>query len=85
MLENANTIQCNNPEMLIFPEITFRPRPSFLLAVYRFYMNMASVAQQRMSCISIHSGYFYSASSSPLLLRGAPDTVSFTPKRHRQL
>src|SRR6218665_410846 len=33
---------------------------------------------------------FYSASSSPLLLRGAPDTAgilcrSFTPKRHRQL
>src|SRR6218665_1798465 len=36
----------------------------------------------------IHSGYFNSASSSPLLLRGAPDTTlcrSFTPKRHRQL
>ena len=38
----------------------------------------------------IHSGYFYSASSSPLLLRGAPDTArilcqSFTPKHHRQL
>src|SRR6218665_2607119 len=38
----------------------------------------------------IHSlGYFYSASSSPLLLRGAPDTarilcLSFTPKHHRQ-
>src|SRR6218665_1270195 len=37
-------------------------------------------------CISfIHSGYFYSASSSPLPLRGAPDTArilcrSFTPK-----
>jgi len=35
----------------------------------------------------IHSGYFYSASSSPLLLGGAPDTVWilcwwFTPKRH---
>ena len=38
----------------------------------------------------INSVYFYSASSSPLLLRGAPDTarilrLSFTPKRHRQL
>src|SRR6218665_1914698 len=38
----------------------------------------------------IHSGYFYSASSSPLLLRGAPETArvlcrSFTPKCHRQL
>src|SRR6218665_1926715 len=38
----------------------------------------------------IHSGYFYSASSSRLglLLRGAPDAArilcrSFTPKRHR--
>src|SRR6218665_1375166 len=38
----------------------------------------------------IHSGYFYSASSSSLLLRGTPDVArtlrqSFTPKRHRQL
>src|SRR6218665_486998 len=38
----------------------------------------------------IHSEYFYSASSSPLLLRGAPDAAwilcwGFTPKRHRQL
>ena len=38
----------------------------------------------------IHSGYLYSASSSPLLLRGAPYTArtlcrNFTPKRHRQL
>ena len=38
----------------------------------------------------IYSGYFYSVFSSPLLLRGAPDTAwilcqNFTPKRHRQL
>src|SRR6218665_3623022 len=38
----------------------------------------------------IHSGYLYSASSSPLLLRSASDTAhvlsrSFTPKRHRKL
>src|SRR6218665_1770406 len=38
----------------------------------------------------IHSGYFYSAPSSPLLLRGAPDystdTVSeFHAEAHRQL
>ena len=38
----------------------------------------------------IHSDHFYSASSSSLLFRGAPDTArilcrSFTPKRHRQL
>jgi len=38
----------------------------------------------------IHSDYLYSASSSPLLLRGATDTArvlcrNFSPKRHRQL
>ena len=38
----------------------------------------------------IHSFHLYSASSSPLLLRGAPNPArilrrSFTPKRHRQL
>ena len=38
----------------------------------------------------IQSGYFYSAYSSPLLLRSTPDTArllcrKFTPKRHRQL
>jgi len=42
------------------------------------------------SVSSIYSGHFYSASSSPLALRSAPDTArilcqSFTPKRHRQL
>src|SRR6218665_1678652 len=42
-------------------------------------------------CAFIHSGYFYSASSSPLKLRGAPDTAqtqpcrSFAPKRPVQL
>ena len=40
--------------------------------------------------ILIHSGYFYSTFSSPLLLRGAPNTArilcrSFTPKSHMQL
>ena len=38
----------------------------------------------------IHSGYFYNASSGPLLLRSAPDTAwilhqSFMPMCHRQL
>ena len=38
----------------------------------------------------LHSDHFYSASSSRLLLRSAPNTSrilcrSFTPKRHRQL
>src|SRR6218665_2316349 len=40
--------------------------------------------------VGIHSGYFYSASSSPLAHGGAHDTAriqcrSLTPKRHRQL
>ena len=48
------------------------------------------IAHRQMVHSFIHSDYFYSASSSPLLLRGAPDTArilcrSFTPKRHRQL
>ena len=30
------------------------------------------------SLLAIHSGNFYSASSSPLLLRGAPDTACIT-------
>jgi len=48
-------------------------------------------AQHKVLCIIlIQSGHFYSASLSPLLLRGTPDTArilcrSFTPKRHRQL
>jgi len=43
-----------------------------------------------IAILFIYSGYFYSASSSQLLLKGAPDIAwilcqSFTPKRHRQL
>ena len=45
---------------------------------------------QVMLYLLIHSGYFYGASSSPLLLRSASNTgrilcCSFTLKRHRQL
>jgi len=44
----------------------------------------------RFSKSLIYSGYFYSASSSPTLLRGTPNAAwircrSFTPKRHSQL
>jgi len=37
--------------------------------------------------IFIYLDYFYSASTSPLLLRGAPDTArqSSMPRRHRHL
>ena len=53
-----------------------------------FVMNITRISGTEHSFI--HSGYFYNVSSSPLLLRGAPDTArilcrSFTPKRHRQL
>jgi len=57
-----------------------------------------SVTAPRFSCLIwncyssfIHSGYFYSASSSPLLLRGSPNYKHWycvgvnTPKRYRQL
>src|SRR6218665_1920045 len=49
---------------------------------------MASITS--VSLLFIHSRYFFSASSSPLLLSGAPHTArvlcwSFTPKHHRQL
>src|SRR6218665_3992753 len=42
------------------------------------------------ACSIIHSGHFYSASSSPLPLRSAPNKErilcqSFIPKHHRQL
>src|SRR6218665_547798 len=56
--------------------------------------NHCLVSYIRMPIDTVHSfirsGYFYSTSSSPLLLRGAPDTArilcrSFTPKCHRQL
>ena len=43
-----------------------------------------------ISGLFIHSGHFYSASSSPILLRGAPDTArilcwSLMPKCNRQV
>ena len=52
--------------------------------------NFTGEGQRLLFIHAIHSGYFYSASSSPILLKGAPDTArilcwNFTPKRHRQL
>src|SRR6218665_2573585 len=52
------------------------------------FWDEASNCLKRPCYSFISSGYFYSASSSPLLLRGAPDTArycwNFTPKRYRQ-
>jgi len=53
---------------------------------YYFVLNLIGFIRRSF----IHSDYFYSASSSPLLLRAASDTArilcrNFTPKRHRQL
>ena len=55
----------------------------------RHKQTMASTSRHSIYSI-IHSGYFYIASSGPLLFRSAPDTAwimcrSFTPKRQRQL
>src|SRR6218665_2192173 len=56
------------------------------------HINLISIGSFIHSFIHsfIYSGYFYSASSSSLLLRGAADRArilcrNFTPKRHRQL
>src|SRR6218665_393415 len=52
--------------------------------------NLELPVNQKFTHSFIHSGHFYSASSSPLLLRSAPDTAwilcrSFTLQHHRQL
>src|SRR6218665_2517129 len=49
-----------------------------------------SLSLDLLCIVFIHSGNFYNASSSPLLLRSVPDTAqilcqSFMPKHHRQL
>src|SRR6218665_2322710 len=59
------------------------------------WMSLSAKSNHIKNCspsrhLFIRSFYFYSTSSSPLLLRGAPDTAqilcrSFTKKRHRQL
>ena len=65
------------------------------IVIYDFdYSNNVVMVRPIIDVLSIHSfihsGHFYSAPSSPLLLRGAPDystdTVSeFHPEAHRQL
>src|SRR6218665_794655 len=51
-------------------------------------MHMCCTGWDNIVCIFIHSGHFYSALSSPLLLRGAPDystdTVSEFTRRSAQ-
>jgi len=54
------------------------------------WMTLESSTMLIFTISFIHSDYFYSASSSPLLFGGAPDTTrilcwSFTLKHHRQL
>src|SRR6218665_2888206 len=54
------------------------------------HQNDEVLEEMKSELDGVHPEYFYSASSSPLLLRGAPYTSqtlcrSFTPKRHRQL
>jgi len=66
------------------PNYYYDPEPR-----YFFMISWSNLKTERIHSF-IHSGYLYSASSSPLLLRDAPETAqilcrSFTPKRHRQL
>ena len=76
-----------------------KPRPSFYTIIVGLGGSVVvfgaksnnGVAFRRLHSFSfIHSDHFYSASSSPLLLRGAPGIAqilcrSFTPKCHMQL
>src|SRR6218665_1526561 len=68
---------------------TSSPRSRQNSRLEKFMMEMAQ-SQEEITHSFIHSGHFYSAPSSPLLLRSAPDystdTVSeFHAKAHRQL
>src|SRR6218665_338510 len=63
-----------------------------MLVNFKFYSSRKRKSRtlQDLFHSVIHSDYFYSASSSPLLLRGTPDKArilcrSFTLKRNRQL
>ena len=51
---------------------------SQILFISVFYMNFTWIYNTNV----IHSGYLYSTSSSPLLLRGAPDTAYTVSEFH---
>ena len=70
--------------------------PAFTLFIFqlidwvRFFVTVSRLNGCQAERSFIHSGYFYSASSSPQLLRCVPDTARilcriFMPKRLRQL
>src|SRR6218665_1458264 len=86
-MDYFNSVRCFNPVSMEWSEVA--PMNS-RRSVYVSYIISFPCHLFICSVLIIHSGYFYSASSSPLLLRGAPDTarilyLSFTPKRYRQL
>src|SRR6218665_2541106 len=62
-----------------------------LLVEFELWMSNVENVKLRANVLTpVHSGHFYSALSSPLLLRGAPDystdTISeFHAEAHRQL
>ena len=63
---------------------------SIMLSSFLWNLLIYTLLSIMHQATEIHSGYFYSASSSPLLLRSAPDMArilcrNFTPKHHRQL
>ena len=64
--------------------------PVYFIRILTINMAFKPVDFKKVIISFIHSNHFYSASSSPLILRSAPDTArtlywSFTQKRHRQL
>ena len=72
--------------------LAFCPKSGFLALIWNHFSRVTALTTFGMWGLNsfIHSDYFYIASSSPLLLRGAPDTSqilrrNFTPKRHRKL
>src|SRR6218665_1261295 len=70
------TLLCNTLSSLC--DCAGKTQPKLKKLLYEHFLNSF-----------VPSGHFYSASSSPLLLRSAPDIAqilcrSFTPKHHRQ-
>src|SRR6218665_2884036 len=76
-------------EGIISPFSKLSSLTTYLAQIIGLKINKGNIILNTVTSF-FHSGYFYSASSSPLLLRDAPDTArilcrNFMPKRHRQL
>src|SRR6218665_741323 len=103
----SQTVQCPTSPASTLPMRHTRPTvktqvfsKNFKRVHDKIMFNCLHISRQALSgikqsmferCLSIHSGYFYSASSSPLLLRSVPDTarigllcLNVTPKRYNK-